>query len=458
MGARDESRVIAVVLGASRFPCWPAVDNERLGEAFANSKRDLVRLLYDNFASEVLDRFDALLSPNALCQEIERFLERHGTATDLIVYYVGHGGFLEDQSYYLALPQTATDREHATALRAADLAQTLKTSFRHGRTFLVLDCCFGGSAVPLLQGPIGELLEQQAAKGVAVLNAASKDKAAIVPPGATRTMFSDCFCDVLSKGIAEGQAKLSLREVRQLVIRRIGEKYPTETKAWPEVHTPRQAGGSDVADFPLFPNRSLARTLEPLQSVARQRPTPTAGEGPSLLPLSIPSEKRDPSATPRAGPRGRRAVYVIGGLALCAGAVWIQRSTVFPEFRPVFSGVQYPSPTGAPEPSVSTPPTAVSSAMITPPLPTGPPRAGSLGADHKPYPRPTSRPIPTASSSGTEAPIAHQTEPAHAAHTRCSIDSFTGALRPVSAGSADPGPLYPCERDDFTGGWRPVPP
>lgn len=255
---------VAIVLGAARFPRSQALDAAELADAFAASKRNVLDIL-SSFAN-VLDRFDSSQSPNALCEEIAGFLRGQQSAADLIVYYVGHGGFLDDQSYFLALRETATDLEHASALRFIDLATTLKKAFRKRRIFVILDCCFAGSALPLLQGPAQDLIAQQA-HGIALLSASAKDKAAIVPRGGPRTMFSDCLCDVLSVGIASGQERVSLRQVREAVVARIGEKYPDGARAWPEVHTPRQ-DGVDIADYPLFPN--VARRFE-LERQAVQR-------------------------------------------------------------------------------------------------------------------------------------------------------------------------------------------
>lgn len=248
---RLQRDLVAVLIGASRFPKSTAIDNDHLALAFARSKRDVHRHL-SSFCSEVLDRFDSKLPPADLCEEIEDFLRDRPAATDLLVYYIGHGGFLSDQSYFLSLRETATDREETTGLRASDLTNTLNRCFRNKRTYMILDCCFAGAVLPLLQGPLEELINQSV-KGVALLNASSKSRAAVVPLGATRTMFSDCFCDVLTSGLPGHRPFLSLREIRAGVVERITQKYPDETKAWPEVHTPRQSHG-DVADVPLFPN------------------------------------------------------------------------------------------------------------------------------------------------------------------------------------------------------------
>jgi hypothetical protein len=265
----NPSGVIGVVLGAARFKKWPAGDDERLAGAFAASKADVLRLLW-RFADDVLDRFDSSQGPGELCEEISNFLEERPQATDLVVYYVGHGAFLNDQSYFLYLRETATDHEHTTGLRASDLATTLKNGFRNRRTFVLLDCCFGGAMYDLLQGPVQDLLDQQVAMGVALLNAASKDKVALVPLNARRTMFSDCLCEVLQQGIPGAPPKLSLRTLRRAIVDRIAKKYPTSMHAWPQVGTPRSFAW-DIADFELFPNAAWKAPDEKVREEQEQR-------------------------------------------------------------------------------------------------------------------------------------------------------------------------------------------
>jgi hypothetical protein len=365
-GGRDGGGAVAIVLGAARFPRSQALDAAELADAFAASKRDVLGIL-SSFA-EVLDRFDSPQSPNALCEEIAGFLRGRPSAADLIVYYVGHGGFLDDQSYFLALRETATDLEHASALRFVDLATTLKKAFRKRRIFVILDCCFAGSALPLLQGPAQDLIAQQT-HGIALLSASARDKAAIVPRGGPRTMFSDCLCDVLSAGIAGGQERVSLRQVREAVVARIGEKYPDGARAWPEVHTPRQ-DGVDIADYPLFPNvaRRLERERLAAQRDERERTAAAKAEQErarvektARLQLALEAGTQEPRATDWAACQG--TAMRPGGEAAPAGAT-------LPLQRPMMAAL-------APPPAEGTKPVATlpwqPPAMLarTPPLAEG---------------------------------------------------------------------------------------
>jgi tetratricopeptide (TPR) repeat protein len=65
-------------------------------------------------------------------------------------------------------------------------------------------------------------------------------------------MFSDCFLEVLEKGIVDGRKMLSLAEIGIVVQRLVRTKFG-QRAVRPEIHSPRQGGG-DVATFPLFPN------------------------------------------------------------------------------------------------------------------------------------------------------------------------------------------------------------
>jgi hypothetical protein len=253
----EDRRVVAIVLGATRFPDWPAIDDEAVGRAFGTSHQDIVAVLR-TFTSAILDLFDSNHLPDRLCLDIEDFLKDHCEATDLLVYYVGHGSFLGDSepAYFLALRKTAVDREYATGLRAINLARSLRIFKK--RTYLLLDCCFAGSALPDLQSPLQDVMGADfkagpQPKGVALLSAASRNKAAIIPKSAGRTMFSDALCDVFRDGIAAEGPFLTLRQIKEAIVERIQTKFATEAHVLPEVHTPRQVAG-DVADFPFFPN------------------------------------------------------------------------------------------------------------------------------------------------------------------------------------------------------------
>jgi hypothetical protein len=251
-------QILGIILGAARFPYAPSIDSPKLARAFSRSKTVMASYLKE-VCSEIFDYFNAKLLPDQLCLKIDAILRERSLATDLIVYYVGHGGFLSNQEYFLACHETRDDNKRITGLRVADLGDTIHEAFRNRRVYFVLDCCYAGSAAGSLQAPVIELVNQQAERlpvGIAVLAASPRDKAAVTPEGASRTMFSDGLIQVLRAGVREGEQLLSLRDIGTAVVDLISRKY-RDAGVRPEVSTPRQRDG-DPADYRLFPNPSFA--------------------------------------------------------------------------------------------------------------------------------------------------------------------------------------------------------
>ena len=252
--------VAAVILGASEFPYADALP---ASPAFAGSASAFIAYLKSERGlrlsdSQVLDLFDSDGNVIEQNDRLTEYLLRNQDATDLVVYYVGHGGFLPDREYFLALRSTKRGAESLTGLRIRALAHALEEHFPGKRVFLILDCCFAGEAVAEFQSDeIGTIVENKTfdalpETGTSLLVAASKDEPAISPTGAAYTMFSDCFLEVLAEGIAGSQKTLSLIEVGEVVQQRIRTKFG-QRGVRPEIHSPRQGEG-DVAKIPLFPN------------------------------------------------------------------------------------------------------------------------------------------------------------------------------------------------------------
>src|SRR4051812_18937092 len=101
---------VALVLGASEWPY-----HARLGksEAFRASADDLLGYLRDGLGlptGQIKSLFDADLSDDDQLAEIQRFVThqveearaRAKPIRDLLIFYVGHGGF-SSEDYYLAI-------------------------------------------------------------------------------------------------------------------------------------------------------------------------------------------------------------------------------------------------------------------------------------------------------------------------------------------------------------------
>jgi Caspase domain len=264
--------VLAIVLGASK---WPEAPNLPPSELFANSARHFTEFLtseegFNIPSKNLLNLFDIEQSPNEIDSSISRFLiERQSElnsagapARDLLIYYVGHGGFTaDDQKYFLAVRTTRRDREGASSVRMSDLARTLKQDAKELRRYFVLDCCFAASAFVELQSTgVAEAtrvktLSEFPKKGTALLCASSAHDVALAPRGEQYTMFSGALLEVLKSGDPALDSRLSLEQLGERVREAIKRKYP-DNSVRPEVSSPDQREG-DVANIPLFPNLAL---------------------------------------------------------------------------------------------------------------------------------------------------------------------------------------------------------
>src|SRR4051812_15042856 len=102
----DRASKAAIVFGASEFPYGgPRI---AANEAFARSADGFMRYLRRESGlhlpnDNVLNLFNDSSSVLEQDQKITEFLSDKKAAKDIIIYYVGHGGFLSDRDYFLAL-------------------------------------------------------------------------------------------------------------------------------------------------------------------------------------------------------------------------------------------------------------------------------------------------------------------------------------------------------------------
>jgi hypothetical protein len=273
---------LALLLGASWFSGAPKLAQ---GRAFYNSAKDFHEYLTGSDGlglphENVKSLFDDSGSPTDQLQDIGNFLENRSTAlkneghqaSDLIVYYVGHGLFSgADHAYCFAVRATDERSELLTSIRASDLAYTIRASARFLRKFLILDCCFSAAAYKEFQsGPLtagrAKLLDELPQRGTTLLCSASAVDPSLAPEGLSRTMFSNGLLRALRQGHPSLGPRMSLSELGDLVKANIHQSY-SENWVRPEVHSPDQREG-DVASVPLFPN---AAYLPPTGAQERQK-------------------------------------------------------------------------------------------------------------------------------------------------------------------------------------------
>ena len=280
-------RIISIILGADHFDGLRSVKSDEVGAAFRNSKQDFAAYV-GSIASAVWDRFNSADNPDALCKDLAGFLRSEKTATDLIVYYVGHGGSISENDrseYFLALQGTTDAEKYLDGLRVSKFAQVINKNAARLRAIIILDCCYSARAVKYFEGPQPDPVgSAKIPFGLTLLTASAGEVEAVVPPGQKYTMFSGCLLEVLSKGIAAGGSFLSIREIATQVQTMIEQRY-RDQGVRPEVNSPQQRFG-DVADYPLFPNP--AYSTQPVQPQAESPQVSPPETGPqSDVPISI---------------------------------------------------------------------------------------------------------------------------------------------------------------------------
>ena len=280
---RAES-TLAIVLGASEFPkagdLSPSPSFKHSAEAFRDYLEDKDGLGLSS--SNLLYLFDSPMSGPDLDEEVVRFLKGHASSgvhggaqpTDVIVYYVGHGGFgSSGADYYLALRATRADNPVMSSYSVQALASTLKRHAAHLRRYVILDSCFSAASYSEFQsGPLEVAVQQTKAvlplKGTALLCASGPRNPARAPQGARFTMFSGALLQSLREGVDRDFLHYTIEQLAEAVETRIRETYNDEAVR-PEVHFPSQPEGG-LGRIPLFPNpqrshRSLQLKLNALE-------------------------------------------------------------------------------------------------------------------------------------------------------------------------------------------------
>jgi hypothetical protein len=252
-----------VLLGASEYPRKPAWSNPVLRTS-AHAVRDYVRSPA-GFAltpEQVLDLFDDDTDPAGQLLCIADFLAaRAATARDLVLYYVGHGGFHSDE-YHLGVRRTQSDREYLTTIESRKLAQIIRDGFGRRRVYVILDSCFAASAASDWQSDeihaaVRKMAERLPRQGTALLAAASRYDVTRAPRAGRYTVFTGAVLDVLTRGTDSTQPKLSMYELYEQV-RALLRNRETDDEGRPELHVPRQGEG-DVSRLQVFPNAAYSR-------------------------------------------------------------------------------------------------------------------------------------------------------------------------------------------------------
>jgi Protein kinase domain/Caspase domain len=273
---------LIVMLGAYE---WPRSPDFQTSKAFKNSASAISDYFLDPSAfglprKNLLDLFNSDLSPDAIDTTMSQFLDERisemrksgNIARDLIVYFIGHGGFTRgDLDYYLAIRRTRADNPITSSILIGSLAYTIKEKARYLRRFIILDCCFAASASRFFQAvePTQVSIKQAIdafkvqdtstgfpTRGTSLLCSSRHNAPSFISRDNKHTMFSKALLHALRTGNPYLGMGLSLRAVAQLTEDFLQGIYSDQGAPRPEVHSPDQSEG-DVADIPFFPNLTI---------------------------------------------------------------------------------------------------------------------------------------------------------------------------------------------------------
>jgi putative nucleotidyltransferase with HDIG domain len=273
MNLAEGNRRAAIVLGAGTFKKAPSLTRSGL----SSSAEDFVSYLLDEklFAlpkANLLNLFGCELSPGEqlerMCDFLETFCRLGGDGDDIILYYVGHGGFTGvNQEYFLAIASTKEHLEGPTSIRGGELSSVLRNHARRARKYLILDCCFAASLHSQFQSPTlssliaSQTLEPLPPRGTALLCSSGSRQLSWAPDERSHTVFSGALMEVLRKGETSGLEGFSLDDLCRRITLLLKNGKPGEWTR-PEVHSPDMREGS-LAHVPLFPNPAFDPRLRP---------------------------------------------------------------------------------------------------------------------------------------------------------------------------------------------------
>jgi hypothetical protein len=159
--------MLALVLGASEWPEYPEFDAKASfkrsaheiveylrGPSGLNLSRRSVKVFFDTFddAPDIIRQMRSFISDHR--REAEA---RDDPITDLLIYYIGHGGITSDSNaFFLAVRSTSEFDPIATSITAESIGVLIREGAAGLRTYLVLDCCFAASLTKVFMssGPI----------------------------------------------------------------------------------------------------------------------------------------------------------------------------------------------------------------------------------------------------------------------------------------------------------------
>lgn len=281
---------LVVILGASQWPEFEELNRGGDPSTFSRSAQDITEYFLNQFSlppDNLKNLFDTELTPSDIDKEISKFIEdrtrdmesRNRPASNLLIYFVGHGGFDERSEYYLAIRSTREDNPGASSLRPATLKVTLKRKARSLRHIIILDCCFAGAALKDLQAPAEDLIVQQTKdllvdtkRGSSLLSSSSdKDASVGVSHDKRHTAFTGALLHALKGNEYLSQDYLSLEDITRAIREYLHKHYDNadgKKPPSPRIDHPDQRE-ENIAEYQFFPNIAK-KQLESAQGVFRK--------------------------------------------------------------------------------------------------------------------------------------------------------------------------------------------
>lgn len=259
-GNTISSSTLIVILGAWE---WPKSSQLTDSVAFKNSAEGLINyFLSPTFFNlpkiNILNLFNSDESASVILHQVADFISERkleSKISNLIIYYVGHGGFSGgSNNYYLAIKSTRQSSAMTSGILVESLASAIKEQTLDLRTFLIIDACFSGAANKYFQSSpsevVGVKIRELHRKGISLLcSSSSKDPSRLLEG---YTMFTAALLKVLEKGSSDDKSFLSFYDVSVLLKDSIYEEHQDEAVR-PEIHSPLQTQG-DISQVEFFPN------------------------------------------------------------------------------------------------------------------------------------------------------------------------------------------------------------
>jgi hypothetical protein len=276
--------IIAIILGASTFPNYKTLDDS---DAFSDSAAAFEEYLRTKLSlpdSHILPLFNSEQQPGQQLGRIRAFLRQrlseNNELSEVIIYYCGHGAYLAEDEYVLALKCTDVESKEATVFKVSYLVDIVADLTREKRNLVILDACYSGAALSQFinmseqdatttvtkqfydAAPNPEESDADAPDepgGAILFCAAGPKKWAKTPLEGTYTMFSGALTAALDEGDPKGGPDLTVKRLAQLVDAKIRRSFGTQAVK-PQVHVPIQ-GDSDLLESPFFPNPAFGTPL-----------------------------------------------------------------------------------------------------------------------------------------------------------------------------------------------------